>query len=502
MSLTKVSYSMIAGSVVNVVDYGAVGDGTTDDTVAINAAIAAVAANNGGGSVFLPRGNYVTTSTIYVPKNIILEGEGFFSGVLWNGVDIDDWGTCIVGKHTGAAIVSFKGAYGGGMRNMSVYGWPSATPKTGIAVGRSTSASAGRHLFERVNATGHYTAAAWYAIASEESTYIMVHGNVLGGGAKYTLFISGEDDLNVDSFVSSSNWNGNTITGFNLLHQSEVAESAAIRINIRIGTAGWTFTDGFTGMKAGANSSHVNLHLVNATGDNFSTDFVFENVGSESTSNANPPIQHYLISRDPAAVPSVLNGLVVKNCTCGQTLGGTQFYIYGQDSVTINGAFIDEAISTYPTSLWRVSSSNINLQQQNLIIRSGCSRSTVNAKNTFSKGVLGQVVKTMSLNTVIGPTTFSGGGPDVMVVSEATVFTGTSTPTLVVEIDGTTAPETFKWSLDGGSTFVATLVPITAGVDQLLQDGIYIRFSQGTGIALASRWTTVIAPVLLPTQTA
>jgi hypothetical protein len=493
---------MISGAPVSVIDYGAVGDGVTDCTAAINAAIAAVSADNAGGVVFFPKGNYVATSTIYVPKNILLQGEGFYSGVLWNGVDIDVWGSCIVGKHTGAAVVSFKGAYGGGMRDISTYGWPTATPKTGIVVGRSSGASAGRHLFERVIATGHYTAAAWYAIASEESTYIMVHGNVLGGGAKYTFFISGEDDLSVDSLVSSSNWNANTITGFNLLHQSEVNDSAAIRINIRVGTAGWTFTDGFTAMKSGTNSSHVNLHLVNATGDNFATDFVFENVGSESASNASPPIQHYLISRDLAAVPSVLNGLVVKNCTCGQTLGGTQFYIYGQDSVTINGAFIDEALSTYPTSLWRVSSSNINLPQQNLIIRSGCSRSTVNAKNTFSSGVLDQVVKTMSLNTVIGPTIFTGGGPNVMVVSGATVFTGTSTPTLVVEIDATTAPSKFQWSLDGGSTWVATFVPITAGVDQLLQDGIYIRFSQGTGIALASRWTTVIAPVLLPTQTA
>ena len=39
MALTKATYSMIAGSPNNVIDYGVVGDGVTDDTAAIQAAI-------------------------------------------------------------------------------------------------------------------------------------------------------------------------------------------------------------------------------------------------------------------------------------------------------------------------------------------------------------------------------------------------------------------------------------------------------------------------------
>jgi hypothetical protein len=45
MALTKVSYSLITGSPINVRDYGAVGDGVTDDT---NAFVAAVAAPSDG----------------------------------------------------------------------------------------------------------------------------------------------------------------------------------------------------------------------------------------------------------------------------------------------------------------------------------------------------------------------------------------------------------------------------------------------------------------------
>jgi hypothetical protein len=48
MSLTKVSYSMIQAAPINVADYGAIGDGTTNDTAAFVAAFAALQALGGG----------------------------------------------------------------------------------------------------------------------------------------------------------------------------------------------------------------------------------------------------------------------------------------------------------------------------------------------------------------------------------------------------------------------------------------------------------------------
>jgi len=67
MSLTKVSYSMIDGIAINVKDYGAVGNGTTDDAAAITLAIAAIPST--GGTLYFPPGSYVVASTIVVNKN-------------------------------------------------------------------------------------------------------------------------------------------------------------------------------------------------------------------------------------------------------------------------------------------------------------------------------------------------------------------------------------------------------------------------------------------------
>jgi hypothetical protein len=65
---------------VNVADYGAKGDGTSDDTEALQAAIAAAApsaTNPSGNSVFLPAGNYLVTSSLSLPPAVNLLGAGW-----------------------------------------------------------------------------------------------------------------------------------------------------------------------------------------------------------------------------------------------------------------------------------------------------------------------------------------------------------------------------------------------------------------------------------------
>lgn len=63
----------VSGGIYNVKSYGAVGDGTADDTVAIQLAIDAASAN-GGGVVDLPLGAYKVTDGLDVPSGVTLRG--------------------------------------------------------------------------------------------------------------------------------------------------------------------------------------------------------------------------------------------------------------------------------------------------------------------------------------------------------------------------------------------------------------------------------------------
>jgi Pectate lyase superfamily protein len=78
MALTKASYSMITGAVANVLDYGATGNGTTDDTAAIQAAI------DSGKDVYLPTGAYLVDPDVglVVKNGTTIFGEGKANSII------------------------------------------------------------------------------------------------------------------------------------------------------------------------------------------------------------------------------------------------------------------------------------------------------------------------------------------------------------------------------------------------------------------------------------
>lgn len=76
MSLTKATYSMISGAPANVLDFGAVNDGITDSTSAIQAAL-----NSGAKKIIFPAGAYLVSSGLTIPDYLELEGIGYPVGV-------------------------------------------------------------------------------------------------------------------------------------------------------------------------------------------------------------------------------------------------------------------------------------------------------------------------------------------------------------------------------------------------------------------------------------
>ena len=85
--------------VVNVKDFGAVGDGVTDDTEAIQAALSAASK-----AVFFPAGTYITTKTLVVGDNLSLYGDP--GGYLY------DSRTNLLFKSTGEKANSFENRRG------------------------------------------------------------------------------------------------------------------------------------------------------------------------------------------------------------------------------------------------------------------------------------------------------------------------------------------------------------------------------------------------------
>lgn len=130
-SLSEVSTEIMANSqpsLINVMDFGAVGDGTHDDTAAIQQAIEFASAE-GKSTVFLPAGRFKTTSSLRLPAiqrpntkgtqgaGFILMGAGMYdSGLIYTGTDY-----AIVSNEELAEAILFQDFYinhatGGGIR--------------------------------------------------------------------------------------------------------------------------------------------------------------------------------------------------------------------------------------------------------------------------------------------------------------------------------------------------------------------------------------------------
>jgi hypothetical protein len=193
MALTKVRNLMIDGAPRNVRDYGAVGDGVTDDVVAIQTAI-----DDREGVVFFPPGEYLCKSRIELRHNTILRGSGGYGHPDANA-------SRIIGQHTEEAILFSNRTLQARVEDLTLIGDETITPKTAIAHGRGTAASSGTSYYSNLITQGHFSVAVVYVIASEENVFENCRFGLDGGGATRIFYTNNADQLSVASYVGSSN---------------------------------------------------------------------------------------------------------------------------------------------------------------------------------------------------------------------------------------------------------------------------------------------------------
>ena len=153
-------------------DFGAKGDGVTDDTAAIQAAINACRLT--GGTVHFPVGVYLVTASLDVT---LASGDPLhgmtFAG---NGCPQSDsnvtTGPLIHAKHTGH-VFDCSGRRDIWWENIGIFGDATTTPQTGWFMARNAAGSgAGRHRFLNCRTVGSFSKAYVYNYAAEEVTFI------------------------------------------------------------------------------------------------------------------------------------------------------------------------------------------------------------------------------------------------------------------------------------------------------------------------------------------
>jgi hypothetical protein len=100
--------SAITALAFNVKTYGAAGDGTTDDTAALQSALTAAA---NGGVVLLPSGTYVVSGTLNIPVGVTVRGANMWSSIVQ-----------IATSFSGSEVFSLNQATNGSVQSLTITG--------------------------------------------------------------------------------------------------------------------------------------------------------------------------------------------------------------------------------------------------------------------------------------------------------------------------------------------------------------------------------------------
>lgn len=432
-------YSKLQESV-SVKDFGAVGDGVTDDIAAFNAAIAYFGGT--GGVIKVPKGQYKLTSMLTLTTGISLIGEGQFSGISASHEGVSS----LLGVHTGAAIVSLRGAYSCTVSNISIEAGVGAVPKTGLLLGRSSAASAGYHKIVSVAVYGYYSIAPIYSIASEDNMWVDVNVWLFGGGAKYCLYTGISDALSSGASLTTSSNLDNTWYRPFFVNSSADANAACIFIQGAQAVGSWSFIGGYLTAYAG---SYVQIDSGTVDGNSMLGPITFIGMNGEILSGGDPLYGFKLTCTGSVFLPS----LTIKGLRFAFLAGANHYQILQAANLVLDSADIQiKPPEAFPYALCQV------YRQQN----TNCNITVGRFSNWTAPTLGSKAVMTGSITgTILTITAVTSGS---IAVGDYVFGTGVTYGTTVVSV-GTGGGGVGTYTVSASQTVASTTINVNTWVN-------------------------------------
>ncbi|CAH2603204.1 Pectate_lyase_3 domain-containing protein [Rhodovastum atsumiense] len=183
-----------AADVVNVKDFGARCDGSTDDAAAIQSAIMALRART-----YSNAGIGVSARLVFPGGACVVRSTLDLTNLSTFGTLIDGAGTTLFGATAGAPVINALGMQNVTVRDLSVYGSSLSTPTIGIQIGLSGNGKpADSNRFDNIHVTGSFSLAAFYNYSSEVTSFAHVYfHNTYAGNNCYAFIEDGTNHFGV-----------------------------------------------------------------------------------------------------------------------------------------------------------------------------------------------------------------------------------------------------------------------------------------------------------------
>jgi len=357
------------------------------------------------------------------------------------------YGTRIKGAHTGNAIVSLVGSIFVTWNGIELEGDSTSIPKTGLLLGRASSASAGQHKFYGLKIYGTFSIAGYYNVASEDNehygTYIYVNSPICAA------HLSQEDEDSIGGLTGSSMEKEKWFGG-NIANMDNTATSTSLRIHAGSSTGNFMFDGTLIGKTGG--DSFIEIKI-DTDGSPTTMPITLRNVFGEST-GTNP--DNGIHFKTQSASSQAISGLTLDNVR----FQSVDHYIFFDNNGTADAPgtgythFVGANISTpywaagaKPSVFYGVDKSKLSLLGESAITI------TTAYDNDISAYVVPAI--TTNVNNIIY-------GPDYSTVMNG----GFSEPCLAVAnvsfgADGVTA----LYTVPSGRRLVLTKVVVVVGAD-------------------------------------